>query len=138
MRWSDIPWKPTNRTLREFAAVWTVFFAGLAAWQGFVSDRPALAVVLAVLAVTVGPLGLVWPQAIRPLFVAATVVTFPIGWVISRVVLACLFYGLFTPIALFFRLTGRDALCRRYQPNRATYWAEKPMTSDPRSYINQF
>lgn len=138
MRWSDIPWRPTNRVLREFAGAWTLFFAGLAAWQGFVHDRQPLAVTLATLALTVGPLGLAWPQAVRPLLVAAMVVAFPIGWVVSHLLLAVLFYGLFTPLGLVFRLLGRDVLGRRYQPGRTTYWAEKPMPADPRSYLRQF
>src|SRR6516164_8654718 len=99
MHWSDIRWHPSTRMLRQFAGLWIVFFAGLAAWHGLVHERMIAAVVCATLAATLGPLGLIWPACIRPVFVAWIVVAFPIGWVVSRVTLAILFYGLFTPLA---------------------------------------
>ena len=70
MHWSDIPWKPSSRTLRQFAAIWIVFFGLLAVWHGFWHERVMVAAVLGVLASTVGPIGLVRPQWIRPVFVA--------------------------------------------------------------------
>jgi hypothetical protein len=136
--WSDIFVERSRRTLRQFAGLWTVFLTGLACWQGFVHGRVALAVVLAALAWTVGPLGLVWPQAIRPVFVACMVVTFPVGWVVSRLALAGLYYLAFTPVALLFRLIGRDALARRYRPELQTYWEPKPQPAGAQSYLRQF
>ena len=35
------------------------------------------------------------------------IVAFPIGWAVSHIMLAALFYGLFTPVALVFRTIGR-------------------------------
>ena len=40
------------------------------------------------------------------------VLAFPIGWTVSQVILLLMFYGLFTPIGLVFRLIGRDPLQR--------------------------
>ena len=59
MRWSDIPFSPQPRMLRQFAALWLAFFSGMAAWQGFVRGRVGVAVALAALAVVVGGLGLI-------------------------------------------------------------------------------
>ena len=48
-----------------------------------------------------------------------------------------LLYGLlFTPIALFFRMTGRDVLDRR-RPATASYWKPKPAARDKRAYFRQ-
>src|SRR5438309_4580317 len=139
MNWSDLPWQPTARTLRQFAALWLVFFGALAVWHGFVHGRTAVAVTGAVLALTVGPLGLAWPALVRPVFVGWLVLAFPIGWVVSRVVLAVLFYGLFTPLALAFRLAGRDALRLRRAPDgTASYWTRRPAPADVRRYFRQF
>ena len=115
-----------------------MFLGGLACWHCLVRGHLVMAGVLAVLAVTVGPLGLIKPQAIRPIWVGCLLVTFPIGWVVSKVLLACLFYGLFTPVGLVFRLLGRDALARRYRPELATYWEPKPQPAGVRSYLRQF
>ena len=64
-------------------------------------------------------------------------ITYPIGWVVSHVVLAVLFLGVFTPVAVLFRLIGRDALARRRPPDRATYWLPMPAPDDVRSYFRQ-
>jgi hypothetical protein len=138
MNWSDIPWNPSQRTLRQFAALWMIFFAALACSHGFLRGHAALAAVFAVLAVTIGPLGLVRPQAIRPIFVGLTVATFPIGWVVSLLVLAGLFYGVFTPIGLVFRLIGRDPLQRQSRPHSDSYWVPKVVQIDPQSYFRTF
>ena len=138
MQWSDIPRDPPPSRLRQFAALWIVFFGGLAVWQGLWHGRAAVGIGCAVLAVTIGPLGLVRPTALRPIFVGWMVLAFPIGWVISHVILALVFYGLFTPLALVFRLIGRDALALRRSAAARSYWQPRPQVADPRRYFKQF
>ena len=124
--------------LRQFAGLWIVFFGAIAAWQEFHHHRRALAILLVVLAVTVGPLGIAWPRAIKPVFVGWMALVYPIGWIVSRIVLGLLFYGLFTPVALVFRIVGRDELSLRPQPQTTTYWHSKPHATDKRQYLRQF
>jgi carbamoyltransferase len=125
------------RTLRQFAALWLLILGGLAFWQGYARDHTVVAGVLAVLAVAVGFLGLLKPQAIRLIFVGATACTFPIGWAVSQVLLVILFYGVFTPVALVFKLIGRDALGRCPRPDLPTYWTPQPQVEDIRAYFHQ-
>src|SRR5262245_30505820 len=125
MQWSDISFNPPRRTLRQFAGLWLAFFTALAAWQWLRADNPTAAALLAAIGVTAGVAGLVFPPAARPVFIAAMVLAFPIGWVVSRVLLALAYYVLFTPIALIFKLVGRDALALRARPRVATYWTPK-------------
>jgi hypothetical protein len=138
MQWSDIPFDPPRRTLRQFAGAWLIFFSLASLWQAFVRENFVAALILTILAVTVGPLGLVWPRAVRVVFVAAMVVTFPIGWLVSRLVLAIIFYAVFTPVALVFRVLGRDALALRRCADSSSYWTAKSMPADPRQYLRQF
>jgi hypothetical protein len=138
MRWSDVDFRPSSRKLRQFAATALVFSATLAAWQGFAHGRWPLASAIAMLGVAVGGIGLVWPAAIRPVFVAAMVACFPIGWCLSQMMLAALFYGLFMPIGCVMRLIGRDALAIRKPRGLPSYWSAKPAISDPRRYFKQF
>ena len=35
MQWSDIQFRPPEKTLRQFAGLWLVCFGGLAAWEWF-------------------------------------------------------------------------------------------------------
>lgn len=138
MRWSDIPFDPPRATLRQFAGLWLVFFGGLALWQGLVRAQTGLATICAALALTIGPIGLIRPGWIRPIYVGWMVLAFPIGWTVSQVMLALMFYGLFTPIGLVFRLVGRDALHRARRPGVESYWTPKPAPAGPRSYFRQF
>jgi hypothetical protein len=124
--------------LRQFAVLWIAFFGLGAVWQGFVQHRPITAALLAVLAIGVGSIGLIRPQLVRPIFVTWMVLVFPIGWLVSNIVLAVVFFGMITPIGILFRLLGRDPLARKPQPDRSSYWTEKPMPSDPRRYFRQF
>ncbi len=138
MNWSDVDFAPPRRTLRQFAGLWLAFFAGLAVWFALHQAPAAQVAGLAVLALSVGLLGLCKPGAIRLLFVGLTIATFPVGWAVSRLVLAVLFYGLFTPVGLFFRLVGRDAMRLRARPGQDTYWLPKPQAADVRGYFRQF
>jgi hypothetical protein len=138
MHWSDINFNPTVRTLRQFAALATLFLLAIAGWQRFAHGRETLALVLSGSALAVATIGLWRPATLRRLFLGLTVATFPVGWLMSWVLFGGLFYLIFTPIALGFRLAGRDALERRYNPHVDTYWSEKPRVDDVRRYFRQF
>src|SRR5688500_15892181 len=99
MRWSDLPLNPSDRTVREFAGLWCVVVGALAAWHGLVQENGSLGVIVGLVA-SLGPVGLLFPRAARPVFVTWVVVAFPIGWVVSRLLVVVLFFGLVTPVAL--------------------------------------
>jgi hypothetical protein len=138
MTWRDIPWRPTSATLRQFAVCWMLFVGLLAFRVGGRHEQFVVGVVLAALAGGFGLAGLVWPAAVRPLFLTLTVATFPIGWVVSRMLLAVLFYGLFTPVGWVMRWWGRDALDLRPQAGRSTYWEPKLAAENSRRYFRPF
>ena len=100
--------------------------------------RHTAAIILAVLSVTVGPIGLLFPRAIRPVFVGWMALAYPVGWTMSRIVLGTIFYGLFTPLAWIFRIAGRDELGLKQQPRAATYWRPKPRLAEKAYYFRQF
>lgn len=137
MQWSDIQFDPPARKLRQFAALWLVFFCALSAWHGLVRGHERIGLALAVLGVTFGVAGLVRPAAIRPIFVGWMIVAFPIGWVVSKIALGLLFFGIFTPLAFLFRFKRRDPLRRRRSFGGKTYWTKKPMPANARRYFEQ-
>ncbi|MGE3803652.1 MAG: SxtJ family membrane protein [Gemmataceae bacterium] len=133
MTWKDIPRNPSPTTLRQFAALWLVVFGALGALH-----FPELGgKVLLALAGLVGVPGLIQPTLLRPLFVGWMIAVFPIGWTVSHVMLALLFFGLFTPLALWFRVRGRDALWLRRRL-MTTYWQPKPAVASVTRYYKQF
>ena len=116
--------------LRQFAGVWLLAIA-VVAYRFGPRIEPAVAVVLVIVAVGIGVTGLIWPVVVRPLFIALTVITLPIGWAVSTLLMVIAFYGLFTPIALWFRLLGAMLCERRFCPERDTYWEPKTTPADP-------
>jgi len=138
MTWSDLPTNPSQKVLRQFSAAWLVFFLAVGARQYFRRGHHEVGIILGVIAILIGGLGLVKPVAVRRLFVACTVLAFPIGWVISQIMLALMFYGLVTPIAFIFKVQGRDLLARKPATDRATFWMPKKMPTDVSSYFRQY
>ena len=59
------------------------------------------------------------------------------GMIVNPIVLGIIFFGLFTPIAFIFRLTGRDELRLKFK-KKATHWIlrNEPIRAEP--FKNQF
>jgi Saxitoxin biosynthesis operon protein SxtJ len=138
MRWSDIQFDPPRKMLRQFAGLWLLFFGGIALWEILGRGRTGFGAILAFLAVTIGPLGLIRPEWVRFIYVGWMILAFPIGWTVSQIILAAMFFGLFSPIGLIFRLLGRDALQRAHRPELESYWQPKAKSTDLRRYFKQF
>ena len=45
--------------------------------------------------------------------------------VVSPVMMGLIFFAVFTPVAIAMRAFGRDALKRRYEPQRNSYWEDR-------------
>ncbi len=143
-----INWRPERQALRGFGWIGLVAFGALGTWIyfrhtvfGFALSESAAnrtAYILWALSVACGLLAAVAPNALRPLYVGMSAVSLPIGLVVSHVVMALLFYGLFTPVAFVFRLMGRDPLDRRFDPTAESYWVERKQIEDPLRYYRQF
>jgi hypothetical protein len=136
VQWSDLPLKPTPRMLRQFALLWILFFGALAVASWYRGADSVRTLILGSVAVA-GFVGYIAPAAIRPIFVAWLVLAFPIGWAVSRLVLGVLFFLVFTPVALLFRLIGRDVL-RLTRSSGDSYWSPKEIRGDATGYFRQF
>jgi small neutral amino acid transporter SnatA (MarC family) len=144
----EINWAPDRRRLRVFGWAALVAFGALGAWAfafhrllGF-EMAPTTARIagwaLWVLGAGCGLLATVAPGALRPLYVVLSALGWPIGWVVSRVVLAIVFYGVLMPIGLVMRLVGRDPLNRKFDRGASSYWTPHVPTTDPKRYFRPF
>jgi hypothetical protein len=130
---------PTSRQLNQFGFIWLGFLTlfGVIAWLKL--DAQTLAKVLWVLAVVVPVVGWLAPAFMRLVFVGMSYLAWPIGFVVSHVVLALVYYLVFTPIGLVMRLIGYDPMRRLFDPEAGTYWiARDPKASDAKRYFRQF
>ena len=77
------------------------------------------------------------PQTLRPLFIGLSLITIPIGAVVGELALLLIFFGLFLPLGLVFRLMGRDPLERTLDRSAATYWRRKKQPDSAARYYRQ-
>jgi hypothetical protein len=144
----QVNWRPDRRELAIFGLICTVAFGAVGTWVAVrhavlgidltpsAAERAARALWVLAAACLAG--SRLAPHMLRPLYVALTAVSLPIGFVVSHVAMAAVFYGIVTPIALVFRLTGRDALQRRFEPGRPSYWTPRPKAHEKARYFRQF
>lgn len=138
---------PSPRTLRQFGLIGLVAFAALAAlafWRiGFFrplspgAGRATVYVFLA-LAAYCGVCAATLPRLVLPLYVVLSVVSYPIGVVVFHVVMGVVYYLVITPVGIVFKIVGRDALHRRFDPSAATYWIRRKRPADVKQYFRQF
>lgn len=130
----DLNLDPSTRQLRQFGLIAVVGFAAAAwAWGG---DTLAL-IVASGIGVVCGLLGWLAPQSLKFLFIGLSLITWPIGVVVGELALLLIYFGLFLPFGLFFRLRGRDVLRRKLDRNASSYWEDRPTVRPPTDYYRQ-
>ncbi|MFM7843419.1 MAG: hypothetical protein ACKPEY_04200 [Planctomycetota bacterium] len=131
----EINWNPTSRQLRQFAGIGLIALPSAGyVWGG---SWPAIGM-LAALGSGLALAGYLRPAVVRPFFLALSLVTIPIGFVVGELALALIYFLLLLPIGLVFRLMGRDALSRRRDLAARSYWREKQQPKSSASYYRQF
>lgn len=133
-----INWKPDRKTLVEFSEAGMFFLGMVAAPLAYFRGQPRVAVAFWVLAILGRVVGLIRPDWLKPVFLGLTLATWPIGWVVSRLALGFLYFLIFTPIALIFRLIGRDALQRSADTEVKTYWEPYRPHRELERYLRPF
>lgn len=131
----EFNWNPAPRQLRQFAVIGGVLLPLLGWWWGASAATVGLLLVLGCgLAVT----GYHRPALVRPAFLGLMLVTTPIGLVAGELVLLLIYFALFLPLAMLFRLTGRDALLLRPDHQRSSWWQVRTGPPQARQYYRQF
>ena len=130
----DINWHPSDRQLRQFAGSCIVALP-LVAWIWGASVN-AIGI-LALGAFALAAVSMFLPIAIKPLYLALSLVALPIGIVVGELALVAIYFGVFAPMGLLFRFLQRDALRLRRDPSAASYWQPKQLPRGPASYYRQ-
>ncbi|MEO1130614.1 MAG: SxtJ family membrane protein [Planctomycetota bacterium] len=135
---------PSARELRWFGVLVAVFCTifGLIIWGKAVWLFGAQTMTAPIVIWSFGALFCLTYYAVPPLrrwmYAGWILAVFPIGWVVSHVVLAAVYYVILTPIGLLLRLFGKDPMHRRIEPDRASYWIDRGEASDSSRYFRQF
>ena len=143
----EINLRPDVKTLRQFGFIAVVGFGFVAAIAHFETLIFALGLGAAKPYVVAGFIGLagysglfalIYPKANLPVYVGLTVLSYPIGLVLSYVIMGTLFFGMITPTGLVMRMIGRDPLDRKFEPEAESYWHDCRPARDKASYFRQF
>ncbi len=134
---TEVDWNPEPRQLRVFAATGLaiIFAIGVALWLGGGTTLTG-AILLGILAAA-GVAGLVHPQSLRLVYVLSATLTAPIGWALSHLVIAVLFYLVITPVGLLMRASGRDPMELRKRRDDTSCWRKKSQPSGIDTYLRQ-
>lgn len=128
---------PDSRTLRQFGFLCVAFFGILGGLQVFRSGNLTAAMIFGGLAAIGGILGAVRPIWLKPVFQGWMIAVFPIGWLVSHVLLGLLFFGVFFPLGVVLRSMGHDPL-RLKKPAGNSYWQARSPQTDPGRYLRQY
>jgi hypothetical protein len=135
----ELKFDPSARELRQFTTLWLPAAFGLfGAVLGYTTGSWTPAVALWSAGVVLGVAGTLAPTLGRVLFIAWMSLTYPIGWVMSHLLLGVIYFGVMTPVGLLMRAVGRDGLKLDLDRSAKTYWTERPPVDDIESYFRQF
>ena len=130
--------KPPLPSDRSFGLTFAAVFALLAGWlaykgNGYWVASLGVSAAFAMLAVVIAKL-------LHPLNVAWMWFGGVLHRIVSPMVLGIIYFGGFTPVALVFKLRGRDALNRKFESSRPSYWLHRtpPGPDAERSFPRQF
>ena len=114
---------PNIPTDRNFGFTFAAVFALLGAWLTWKSHRLGIPALL--LAVAFALVALTFSRLLHPLNIVWMRFGELLNRIVSPIVLGLIFFGIFAPVGLLFRLLGRDVLQRSFDVKRPSYWTER-------------
>ena len=127
-----------TRTELKWFGLMFAGFAGLLGVLAWWRTHHTLAAILWSIGCVVGVTYSAVPSIRRPFFDLWMAIAYPIGWVVSHVIIALVFYLLVTPIGLIMRLLGRDPMNRAFDRSATTYWVPRDSKTPAARYFKQF
>jgi len=135
----EINRNPTTREIRQFALFWLPALCFLVAgWLCYRLAAWPAAAGLVGCGLLSGVVGVLRPRWMRIVLMGWMWAAYPIGWTVSHLLMASIYYLVVTPIGSIMRLAGRDPLARKFDRNAETYWTPRAENVDPARYFRQF
>ena len=125
-----------KKDLRNFGILLGFILAGLGIFKYF-NNQPNSIYYLITSLVFLLP-ALVYPQMLRLPYKLWMKLADGLGFIMTRVILITLFYLVITPISLILKLTKKDLLNLKLEPNKKSYWLKKSSKLDKASLLKQY
>jgi hypothetical protein len=135
----DINWKPDRNELRKFGEISLAMLTVIALvfhWLDRLSAVTSLYLCAAGLGIFI--LSRISTKLVKPFYLLLYAMALPIGFVLTNILMAIIYFIILTPIGLIFRLIRRDPLQRKFDPRSKTYWVGHRSCDSLKRYFNQF
>jgi hypothetical protein len=134
----EINRNPSRRDLAWFGAGLLLFFLCVGAIAGRAMHAPVVRHTLWGIGAVLALVYYAVPATRRAMFVGWMVAAYPVGYVVSHLLLGLIYFGVVTPIGLAMRVVGYDPMCRRFDREAPTYWVRRASGADVTRYFRQF
>jgi len=129
---------PPARQLRAFGMLLAIFVPLLGALVWWRAGRLEAGTTIWIAGGVLTAIYWLAPALRRPIYVGWMYAAFPIGWTVSHLLMAVIFYGVITPIGWLLRASGRELLPRAFDRRAPTYWAPRARPGDISRYFRQY
>ena len=135
----EINWYPKQKELRNFANIAMVASLIISCLLYlFKGVRIQWAAIIVAAGFAIFLSSFVSLKLTKIIYLGLIMVTFPIGWAVSMILLTAFYFLLLVPLGFIFRLIGRDPLCRRFDPDAKSYWLARRETDSLDRYFHQY
>jgi amino acid permease len=113
-----------DKELRTFAFTLSCalgFLGGLVLWR-----KGETGFLLWVIGLVILSMGLLKPRLLGPIHKGWMGISFLMGFFMTHLILALMYYLVFTPVALIMRALGKDPLRLKRDQNAKSYWISRP------------
>ena len=135
----EIDWNPKSKQLRSFGKVALVASTVIALLL-YLLKGVAIKWVLIIFSFgfIIFVISIISIRLTKMIYLGMILLTLPIGYVVSFILLAAFYFLLLAPLGLIFHLIGRDPLNRKFEPNAKSYWLSRQPPKGPEQYFHQF
>ncbi len=130
-----INWKQ-HKQYRDFGVIVGTVLLGISLWPLTKEQTPHLWLIgiagFLLLA------AIIFPKILSPIHYVWIKIGDVLGWINSRIILAIIFYAIFTPFGLTMRLFGKDPLQKKPDPDKKSYWSLRQERDPQESMKYQF
>jgi hypothetical protein len=134
----DINWNPAAKQLRQFSLLLAALLIGVSLWLYFRSPPSPGLVALCLAGAALAAIGLRHPGLMRVVYVVWMAAAFPLGWTVSHLLLAAIYYLVITPIGVIMRRCGYDPMQRTFDRDATTYWKQRDDHHETKRYFKQY
>lgn len=133
----EINKNPSAKELVWFGLLLVIFAGGVGSWL-FWGGSPFAGKLVWGIGGGLAAVFFAVPPLRKPIYLGWLYAAYPIGYVVSHVIMGVIFYGVVTPVGLLVRTFGKDPLDRAIDKNAKSYWVPHTTGREPSRYFKQF